>query len=86
MAGDESGTTLGQPHLAKQDLSSLDVSTLTPLSQEIISRQATINIGKPAADHVLSSVEVDKRNSLSLKSPFVQERAGEEHHHQARIC
>uniref|UniRef100_A0A3B4THL7 protein-synthesizing GTPase n=1 Tax=Seriola dumerili TaxID=41447 RepID=A0A3B4THL7_SERDU len=45
MAGDESGTTLGQPHLAKQDLSSLDVSTLTPLSQEIISRQATINIG-----------------------------------------
>ncbi|KAG7231348.1 hypothetical protein INR49_012188 [Caranx melampygus] len=45
MAGDESGTTLGQPHLAKQDLSSLDVTTLTPLSQEIISRQATINIG-----------------------------------------
>ncbi|KAA8580508.1 hypothetical protein FQN60_013466, partial [Etheostoma spectabile] len=45
MAGDESGTTLGQPHLARQDLSSLDVSTLTPLSQEIISRQATINIG-----------------------------------------
>uniref|UniRef100_A0A3Q2P1V3 protein-synthesizing GTPase n=1 Tax=Fundulus heteroclitus TaxID=8078 RepID=A0A3Q2P1V3_FUNHE len=45
MAGDESGTTLGQPHLAKQDLSTLDVSTLTPLSPEIISRQATINIG-----------------------------------------
>ncbi|TNN37662.1 Eukaryotic translation initiation factor 2 subunit 3 [Liparis tanakae] len=34
MAGDESGTTLGQPHLARQDLRSL-----------IISRQATINIG-----------------------------------------
>ncbi|MEQ2250639.1 Eukaryotic translation initiation factor 2 subunit 3 [Ilyodon furcidens] len=45
MAGDESGTTLGQPHLARQDLSTLDVSTLTPLSPEIISRQATINIG-----------------------------------------
>uniref|UniRef100_A0A8C2CT53 protein-synthesizing GTPase n=1 Tax=Cyprinus carpio TaxID=7962 RepID=A0A8C2CT53_CYPCA len=45
MAGDESGTTLGQPHLSKQDLSTLDVSKLTPLSQEIISRQATINIG-----------------------------------------
>merc|ERR1712035_279644 len=45
MAGDESGTTLGQPHLARQDLNSLDVSTLTPLSPEVISRQATINVG-----------------------------------------
>uniref|UniRef100_A0A8C9WF31 protein-synthesizing GTPase n=1 Tax=Scleropages formosus TaxID=113540 RepID=A0A8C9WF31_SCLFO len=45
MAGDESGVTLGQPHLSRQDLSTLDVSTLTPLSPEIISRQATINIG-----------------------------------------
>uniref|UniRef100_A0A3Q2Y446 protein-synthesizing GTPase n=1 Tax=Hippocampus comes TaxID=109280 RepID=A0A3Q2Y446_HIPCM len=45
MAGDESGTTLGQPHLAKQDLNTLDVSKLTTLSPEIISRQATINIG-----------------------------------------
>ncbi|KAK3541621.1 hypothetical protein QTP86_033068 [Hemibagrus guttatus] len=45
MAGDESGVTLGQPHLAKQDLNTLDVHTLTPLSPEIISRQATINIG-----------------------------------------
>jgi len=34
-----------QPHLSKQDLSSLDVSALNPLSPEIISRQATINIG-----------------------------------------
>lgn len=31
--------------LMKQDLSKLDVSTLTPLTPEIISRQATINIG-----------------------------------------
>jgi hypothetical protein len=31
--------------LSKQDLSKLDVSTLTPLTPEIISRQATINIG-----------------------------------------
>lgn len=37
--------TTGQPHLAKQDLSGLDVSKLTPLSPEVISRQATINIG-----------------------------------------
>lgn len=31
--------------LAVQDLSKLDVNTLTPLSPEVISRQATINIG-----------------------------------------
>mmetsp|Transcript_18961 Transcript_18961/g.32637 ORF Transcript_18961/g.32637 Transcript_18961/m.32637 type:complete len:470 (-) Transcript_18961:294-1703(-) len=33
------------PGLAKQDLATLDVSILTPLSPEVISRQATINIG-----------------------------------------
>ena len=32
-------------HLMKQDLATLDVSKLTPLSPEVISRQATINIG-----------------------------------------
>jgi len=32
-------------HLAKQDLSTLDVSKLTPLTPEVISRQATINLG-----------------------------------------
>merc|ERR1712071_681355 len=37
--------TTSQPHLAKQDLSQLDVSKLNPLSPEVISRQATINIG-----------------------------------------
>ena len=37
--------TTSQPHLAKQDLAGLDVSALTPLSPEVISRQATINIG-----------------------------------------
>lgn len=34
-----------QPHLAKQDVNSLDVTKLNPLSPDIISRQATINIG-----------------------------------------
>jgi len=37
--------TTSQPHLAKQDLKGLDISKLTPLSPEVISRQATINIG-----------------------------------------
>nr|CAJ18349.1 putative H3K9 methyltransferase [Forficula auricularia] len=44
MAGGE-GVSTGQPNLYKQDLSKLDVTKLTPLSPEVISRQATINIG-----------------------------------------
>ncbi|EGI66818.1 Eukaryotic translation initiation factor 2 subunit 3, Y-linked [Acromyrmex echinatior] len=39
------GVTTGQPNLYKQDLSKLDVIKLTALSPEVISRQATINIG-----------------------------------------
>uniref|UniRef100_H2YM13 protein-synthesizing GTPase n=1 Tax=Ciona savignyi TaxID=51511 RepID=H2YM13_CIOSA len=42
---DENSVTQGQPHLATQDLTQLNVSTLTPLTPEVISRQATINIG-----------------------------------------
>ena len=34
-----------QPHLSVQDLSALNVADLTPLTPEVISRQATINIG-----------------------------------------
>tara|TARA_B100000787_G_C16121627_1_gene262971 strand:- start:534 stop:755 length:222 start_codon:yes stop_codon:yes gene_type:complete len=34
-------------HLAKQDLATMDPSKLNPLSPEVISRQATINIGEP---------------------------------------
>jgi len=46
MASEEVATvTTGQPHLAKQDLSKLDINKLNPLSPEVISRQATINIG-----------------------------------------
>lgn len=36
--------------LMEQDLSKLDVTTLHPLSPEVISRQATINIGKRLGD------------------------------------
>ncbi|XP_024612080.1 eukaryotic translation initiation factor 2 subunit 3-like isoform X3 [Neophocaena asiaeorientalis asiaeorientalis] len=45
MAGGEAFVTSGQPHLSLQDLATLDVARLTPLSHEVISRQATINIG-----------------------------------------
>lgn len=34
----------GQSHLAMQDID-VDIGTLTPLTPQIISRQATINIG-----------------------------------------
>jgi ABC-type transport system involved in cytochrome bd biosynthesis fused ATPase/permease subunit len=34
-----------QSHLAVQDLATLDPAVLTPLSPQVISRQATINIG-----------------------------------------
>ncbi|XP_023720125.1 eukaryotic translation initiation factor 2 subunit 3 isoform X2 [Cryptotermes secundus] len=43
MAGEGSGGLTGQ--LYKQDLATLDVAKLTALSPEVISRQATINIG-----------------------------------------
>ncbi|XP_065649733.1 eukaryotic translation initiation factor 2 subunit 3, Y-linked isoform X2 [Hydra vulgaris] len=42
---DVENISMSQPHLAKQDLVTLDPSRLNPLSPEIISRQATINIG-----------------------------------------
>lgn len=32
-------------HLMKQDIATLDPKTLTPITPEVISRQATINIG-----------------------------------------
>lgn len=43
--GENEGVSSCQPHLWKQDLNTLDVNCLHPLSPEIISRQATINIG-----------------------------------------
>ena len=39
------GYVVGEDGLAIQDANSLDASTLTPLTPEVISRQATINIG-----------------------------------------
>lgn len=39
------GYQVGEDGLSIQDAESLDPTTLTPLSPEVISRQATINIG-----------------------------------------
>merc|ERR1719230_1127001 len=43
--GDEARIQEIDAGLAKQDLATLDVTALTPLTHEVISRQATINIG-----------------------------------------
>jgi hypothetical protein len=40
-----SGGKRDTSHLMAQNLETLDVSKLTPLSPEVLSRQATINIG-----------------------------------------
>eukprot|EP00918_Siedleckia_nematoides_P043807 GHVU01095732.1.p1 GENE.GHVU01095732.1~~GHVU01095732.1.p1 ORF type:complete len:229 (+),score=14.39 GHVU01095732.1:71-757(+) len=45
MSGGDDRKQNAQPHLSKQDLDNLDSSKLTPLTLEVISRQATINIG-----------------------------------------
>ncbi|XP_059166356.1 eukaryotic translation initiation factor 2 subunit 3, Y-linked-like [Physella acuta] len=50
MAGENETTNQNQvsnrqPHLSKQDITTLDIKSLTPLSPDVISRQATINIG-----------------------------------------
>ena len=50
--------TTSQPHLAKQDLKGLDIGKLTPLSPEVISRQATINIGKTLNSAKVCFVEI----------------------------
>ena len=39
------GYVVGEDGLSIQDAASLDASPLTPLTPEVISRQATINIG-----------------------------------------
>ena len=54
MASSSSSTTAPiskQPHLSKQDLATLNVAELDALSPQVISRQATINIGTPLARH-----------------------------------
>jgi len=43
--GNADGKTIGQPDLKVQDLNNLEIGVLTPLTPEVISRQATINIG-----------------------------------------
>uniref|UniRef100_A0A8C9CDV2 Uncharacterized protein n=1 Tax=Phocoena sinus TaxID=42100 RepID=A0A8C9CDV2_PHOSS len=72
MAGCEAGVTLGQPHLSRQDLNTLDVTKLTPLSHEVISRQATINIAgnescpQPQTFEYLAAIEIMKLKHILI--------------------
>ena len=62
-----------KPGLAKQDLATLDVSTLNPLSPEVISRQATINIGARRCPPVSASRAGDR---LRLRLQLLLRGAG----------
>ncbi|KAB0351750.1 hypothetical protein FD754_016607 [Muntiacus muntjak] len=65
--GVEAGVTLGQPQLSRQDLATLDVSNLTPLSHEVISRQATINIGTIGHVSTLSISKNELERNITIK-------------------
>lgn len=51
--GSSFASKMSRKGLMEQDLSKLDVTKLHPLSPEVISRQATINIGKCYACFIL---------------------------------
>ena len=55
---------LGARVVVLQDLKTLDVAKLTPLSPEVISRQATINIG----EQLLSFVWLAHEHSTVLRN------------------
>lgn len=54
----------------EQDLSKLDVTKLHPLSPEVISRQATINIGKVARHITWETAHLHIRVSIFLELPI----------------
>ena len=83
-----------QPHLAMQDIN-VNIETLTPLTPEIISRQATINIGtighvahgKSTLVRAISGVNVSLilDFSLSIDCAPLQGKI-QKHYHQTRVC
>lgn len=84
-----------QTHLARQTLDKFDASLLTPLNPEIISRQATINIGtighvahgKSTLVKAVSGTNVSAPLQIKLLSdgsPLSREI--QKHHYQAWLC
>uniref|UniRef100_A0A2K5J0Y5 Uncharacterized protein n=1 Tax=Colobus angolensis palliatus TaxID=336983 RepID=A0A2K5J0Y5_COLAP len=75
MADREAGVTLGRPHFSCQILATLGVTKLMPLSHEVISRQATINIAgnesfpQPQTSEHLVAIEIMKlKHNLILQN------------------
>ena len=73
---------LAQEHLAPQSLENFDVAQVTPLNPEIISRQATINIGtighvahgKSTLVRSVSGTNVSQVAGPAAVSPFLKNR------------
>uniref|UniRef100_A0A8C4KY80 Uncharacterized protein n=1 Tax=Equus asinus asinus TaxID=83772 RepID=A0A8C4KY80_EQUAS len=91
MAGGEVAVAVGQPHLSRQDLANLDVTKLTPLSHEVISRQATINIAgnescpQPQTSEHLAAIEIMKLKHILIlqnKIELVKESQAKEQYEQ----
>lgn len=64
------GYVRGEDGLSVQNLATLDVAKLTPLSPEVISRQATINIG--ACCEMTQSAHEEKPETPKKKKPSPQ--------------
>ena len=86
-----------QSGLAQQDLENLDVEAITPLTPEIISRQATQNIG--TIGHVAhgKSTLVKAVSGVNVSTIFpifiacfsdcqISKGKDEKYYHQVRIC
>uniref|UniRef100_A0A673T3D8 protein-synthesizing GTPase n=1 Tax=Suricata suricatta TaxID=37032 RepID=A0A673T3D8_SURSU len=87
MAGGEAGVTLGQPHLSRQDLATLDVTKVTPLSQEVISRQSAGNEScpQPQTSEHLATIEIMKLKHILIlqnKIDLVKESQAKEQYEQ----
>ena len=91
---------LAQKELSVQELESLDLSKITPLNPEIISRQATINIGtighvahgKSTLVRAISNTNVSTQSCLIAPLTYFyadcssQTRIGKKYHYQIGIC
>ena len=88
-----------QGHLSQQSLENLQIDKISPLDPEIISRQATQNIGtighvahgKSTLVRAVSGVNVSDHKDVFLHSLFVidcktSKRKNQKHHHQVGLC
>uniref|UniRef100_A0A8C9LMV5 Tr-type G domain-containing protein n=1 Tax=Piliocolobus tephrosceles TaxID=591936 RepID=A0A8C9LMV5_9PRIM len=73
MAGREARVTLGQPYLSRQDLTTLDVTKLTPLSHEVIMMDAALlliagndSCPQPQTSEHLAAIEIMKLKHILI--------------------